>query len=51
VNQLNPETQAALIEAIQDEYKARAFYEAVMNKFGSVRPFSLNRREAPRSNL
>ncbi|MEQ9549430.1 MAG: DUF2202 domain-containing protein [Coleofasciculus sp. G3-WIS-01] len=40
VYQLNHETQAALIEAIEDEYKARAFYEAVMNKFGAVRPFS-----------
>ncbi|MEQ8537344.1 MAG: DUF2202 domain-containing protein [Coleofasciculus sp. D1-CHI-01] len=40
VYQLNPETQAALVEAIEDEYKARAFYEAVINKFGSVRPFS-----------
>lgn len=40
VNQLNHDTQAALIEAIEDEYKARAFYEAVINKFGSVRPFS-----------
>jgi len=40
VNQLNHETQVALVEAIEDEYKARAFYEAVINKFGSVRPFS-----------
>ncbi|MFP4120129.1 ferritin-like domain-containing protein [Coleofasciculus sp.] len=40
VNQLNHETQAALVEAIEDEYKARAFYEAVINKFGTVRPFS-----------
>ena len=40
VSHLNHETQAALIEAIEDEYKARAFYEAVINKFGAVRPFS-----------
>lgn len=30
----------ALHEAIQDEYKAEAMYEAVVAKFGSVKPFS-----------
>ncbi|MFA6272134.1 MAG: hypothetical protein WC693_03420 [Patescibacteria group bacterium] len=31
----------ALNSAIDDEYKARATYEAVISKFGSVRPFSM----------
>jgi len=30
---------SALIEAINDEYKARATYRAVINKFGEIRPF------------
>lgn len=30
---------AALFEALQDEYKARATYRAILNRFGSVRPF------------
>jgi len=29
----------ALIEAINDEYKSRAAYNAVINKFGEIRPF------------
>jgi hypothetical protein len=29
----------ALIEAINDEYKARATYRAVIAKFGEIRPF------------
>ena len=29
----------ALLEAINDEYKARATYRAVINKFGEIRPF------------
>ena len=29
----------ALIEAINDEYKARATYQAVIAKFGKIRPF------------
>lgn len=37
---LDRSTHEALIEAIEDEYKARAFYEAILNKFGPVRPFS-----------
>ena len=32
--------QDALIAALQDEYHAEAFYDAVMDKFGSTRPFS-----------
>jgi len=39
--QLSPEIQNALDTAIDDEYKARATYEAVINKFGLVRPFSM----------
>jgi hypothetical protein len=33
-------TQQAMVEAINDEYQARAFYNAVLEKFGNVRPFS-----------
>ncbi|WP_017306174.1 ferritin-like domain-containing protein [Spirulina subsalsa] len=29
----------ALIEAIEDEYKARATYRLIINKFGAIRPF------------
>ncbi|MBB1439314.1 DUF2202 domain-containing protein [Shewanella sp. SG41-4] len=29
----------SLIEAINDEYKSRATYRAVINKFGEIRPF------------
>jgi len=32
--------QEALIEALHDEYKARATYQLIINKFGNVRPFS-----------
>ena len=32
--------QDALIAALQDEYHAEAFYGAVIDKFGSTRPFS-----------
>jgi hypothetical protein len=38
--ELNAQTQQAMIDAINDEYSARAFYTAVINKFGEVRPFS-----------
>ncbi|MEM8830518.1 MAG: DUF2202 domain-containing protein [Cyanobacteria bacterium P01_G01_bin.19] len=37
---LDVQTQQAMIEAINDEYHARAFYNAVMDKFGEIRPFS-----------
>lgn len=37
---LDPKTQQAMIDAINDEYRSRALYEAVVQKFGSVRPFS-----------
>jgi hypothetical protein len=33
-------TKQAMIEAINDEYQTRAFYTAVIEKFGNVRPFS-----------
>ena len=32
--------EAILTEALEDEYKARASYQCVLNKFGDVRPFS-----------
>jgi hypothetical protein len=31
--------EKALVEAINDEYKARATYRRVINKFGEIRPF------------
>ena len=37
---LDATTQQAMIDAINDEYHARAFYNAVMDKFGEIRPFS-----------
>jgi hypothetical protein len=37
---LDSQTQQAMIDSINDEYRARAFYQAVIEKFGSVRPFS-----------
>ena len=37
---LDAPTQQAMIDAINDEYHARAFYNAVMDKFGEIRPFS-----------
>jgi hypothetical protein len=37
---LDAETQQAMIDSINDEYRARAFYNAVIEKFGSVRPFT-----------
>jgi rubrerythrin len=37
---LKPGDRQALDEAIADEYKARAFYQATIDRFGSVRPFS-----------
>lgn len=38
---LSSDVQSALYKAIQDEYKARAMYNAVIDKFGLVRPFSM----------
>jgi hypothetical protein len=37
---LNTETQQALLAAVDDERKARAFYAAVMKKHGDIRPLS-----------
>lgn len=37
---LDSKTQQAMIDSINDEYYARDFYNAVMEKFGLVRPFS-----------
>jgi hypothetical protein len=39
--ELTSETKDALNEAINDEYKAFSTYEAVIKKFGTVRPFSM----------
>ena len=41
VGELSIEVQHALDEAINDEYKALSTYEAVISKFGSIRPFSM----------
>jgi hypothetical protein len=38
--QLDRKTEQALIDAINDEYKARAVYQKVIDKFGTVQPFS-----------
>lgn len=32
--------QDALLRALDDEYKAKAIYQQVMNDFGQIRPFS-----------
>lgn len=37
---LDAQTQQAMIDAINDEYQARAFYNAIIDKFGEIRPFS-----------
>lgn len=36
---LDKKTKAMILEAINDEYKARAFYRLVIKTFGPVRPF------------
>lgn len=41
VASLPDSVQQALDEAINDEYKALATYQVVIQKFGSVRPFSM----------
>jgi len=41
VSELPIEVQIALSEAINDEYKALSVYEAVIDRFGPVRPFSM----------
>lgn len=40
VSPLKTGDQEALNEAIADEYKARAFYQATIDRFGEIRPFS-----------
>jgi hypothetical protein len=40
-SELSVDVQKALDEAINDEYKALSTYEAVVTKFGMVRPFSM----------
>ncbi|MDR7417919.1 MAG: DUF2202 domain-containing protein [Armatimonadota bacterium] len=37
---VDAQTRQALIDAMHDEYQARAFYQAVIAKFGWVRPFA-----------
>ena len=37
---LEKPAQDALVRALEDEYHAEAFYDAVMAKFGDVRPFA-----------
>ncbi|HOR02341.1 MAG TPA: DUF2202 domain-containing protein [Candidatus Woesebacteria bacterium] len=41
VGDLSQQAKEALIEAINDEYKAHALYEKTIEKFGFVRPFSM----------
>jgi len=41
VGELSEIASKALDEAINDEYKALSTYEAVITKFGAVRPFSM----------
>ncbi|MFB2937987.1 DUF2202 domain-containing protein [Aerosakkonemataceae cyanobacterium BLCC-F154] len=36
---MSEQLKRALTEAIEDEYKARATYRLIINKFGAVRPF------------
>lgn len=36
---LDEKTKAMILEALNDEYKARAFYRLVIKTFGAVRPF------------
>lgn len=37
---ISAQTRQALTDAINDEYQARALYQAVIAKFGQVRPFT-----------
>lgn len=39
--ELSDDVKEALDEAINDEYKALSTYEAVIDKFGAIRPFSM----------
>ncbi len=37
---LDDHTKTMVLEALNDEYKSRAFYQLVINTFGEIRPFS-----------
>lgn len=37
---IDEKTKAMILEALNDEYKARAFYRLVIKTFGPVRPFT-----------
>lgn len=39
VNSPDQATQSAMKEALFDEYKAQSLYQAIIDKFGQVRPF------------
>jgi hypothetical protein len=41
VGNLSNQAKEALVEAINDEYKAHALYEKIIEKFGFVKPFSM----------
>lgn len=41
VGNISEEAKQALVEAINDEYKAHALYEKTIAKLGPVRPFSM----------
>jgi hypothetical protein len=41
VGELTPDAKRAIDEAINDEYKALVTYEAVISKFGAIRPFAM----------
>jgi len=41
VGNLSSQAKEALVEAINDEYKAHALYEKTIEKFGLVKPFSM----------
>ena len=38
--QLDEKTQQALLDALNDEYKALATYQKVIEQFGEIRPFT-----------
>jgi len=40
---LDEKTKGMILEALHDEYKARAFYRLVIKTFGPVRPFIIIR--------
>lgn len=40
-DEITMQAQDAILAALDDEYKAYATYDAIINKFGEVRPFSM----------